>query len=870
MSGVRTRGREAFVALPSSGGSTNVLQGEVLGVLGAIGVGAALIGGGVIAYREFNSPENRAARREMARERREQKAEERRARTPQYYGPAESVRQAPFTTGRVVDYEPTGYEPEDLGTALPPRAGESVNPAQRFSREYGGERGQQFYNSPDERGYRSGQAIGQRSHAEAIQRQAAAGKHPHAADEVITLGGPSPQEVAAEAARVASEGEAAKKKLHEGLPTPETTRRAEENRAARDRVMAEREAERDARTGGGHHGGAQAAPSLSELQREAARIKEEEAARAARFEAEHQAEVEAHARAERERNRPRSQRIPSPPEPSPTSVSMGRKGPVPGQARDTTIRTPGRAAPPPRPVVPSKRRAPAPTAAERAKDVGAEIKDIERRLRDQETRVRELQVAEAPEKQLNAAQKELETTQGFLAEAQDELRRLRKQARSEVSPAERADRAEERAREAIRQGKSPEEVKKRIVRSQEAGVQAGPRAAVSASKIQPTAEEGPRHIHLPGAKKQAPEPAARGEHQPRPTGAPGRTAPVGGRVDAAAARKLAEDERRRKEQIEAAEREMDAAEQAFAEFPTDANFERSVAARVKLDRLIGNKRLAALPPARVEIARPGRSVLLDYVMPSPAQFRDVTDAKPDPGLYMRRIEAALQKERQIGFDVVQPGLLGLDVEIFRDNPKDWVRGEVSSWVEAAYNPCFNRIAQTPAVTYPTPHGLQNIIHEGTHGLLHNKDCAVNKNVCAVDPNDTLDRDYAESEAEIVTMAAMAELDQPLEVQVSGSGLYHLTSVGGYTIDWSKVKADMGPEAVARMQWALNWMVTAAQGGDPTGQCPPPPKVPKVHPDFSINETVYDHYLQVGDKPVREAMRDFRDRVVGGASGAGAH
>jgi hypothetical protein len=203
---------------------------------------------------------------------------------------------------------------------------------------------------------------------------------------------------------------------------------------------------------------------------------------------------------------------------------------------------------------------------------------------------------------------------------------------------------------------------------------------------------------------------------------------------------------------------------------------------------------------------------MDYVLPTRPQIEEVGE-RPDEATYMRRIENALQSERDVRFRVVDT--LTLPLELGED--------DVSGFVQSAYIPSQNMIAQTPAATYPDPEHLQVLVHEGVHALLHSQECfppSRNRQI----PQKA--EAYGEAEAEAATIAVMAELGEPLDVFER-----ERVNAGTYTIDWDKVRRELGEDAERRIRWATEWLVTAAQGGKPQGTCPPAPSRPAAPLDF---------------------------------------
>jgi hypothetical protein len=244
---------------------------------------------------------------------------------------------------------------------------------------------------------------------------------------------------------------------------------------------------------------------------------------------------------------------------------------------------------------------------------------------------------------------------------------------------------------------------------------------------------------------------------------------------------------------------------------------RQVGLSPEASRRLRSTPLPQPPAAEPVLLYPAR---LRYVMPSPAAVALVGEA-PDPGLFMRRIEDALRRERGVRYRVEDTISLGVDTE----------QGEIVGYTQAMYRPEHNDIVQTPAMTYPQPESLRVNVHEGVHALLHNRGCFPSV-------HGVLNETVAEAEAEIATVAVLADLGQSLEVFPHWS-----VPAGSYTIDWNKVREELGPEAEARVKWATNWLLSAAQGDEPSGQCPPPPAKLRAPKDFQVFETTLEEYVR---------------------------
>lgn len=137
-------------------------------------------------------------------------------------------------------------------------------------------------------------------------------------------------------------------------------------------------------------------------------------------------------------------------------------------------------------------------------------------------------------------------------------------------------------------------------------------------------------------------------------------------------------------------------------------------------------------------------------------------------------------------------------------------GHVEPGIAATYNPKNHAIALAAESTYPENFHLQTIIHETAHSLLHSPNCLPGSEQVAQRPEL---REIGETEAEIVTLAAMGELGLPIHF-ADGTR----QSAGDWEINWAKIKEELGPEVANRIQWATDWIVTAAQNGQPAGTC----------------------------------------------------
>jgi truncated hemoglobin YjbI len=908
---VRTRGREAFVSLPGSVGSNNVLPGELLAILGAAAVVTAVVGGGVLAAREYYSPENRAHRRYLKELQAELQLEKRAPEPasaapygiPYDYTVKEEAprRHAAAPHGIPYDYTATYTVKEEAPQrhAAESAAREEVIVTPPPPQEGGGPRRREFREvNPHQMfvsGIRGFLAAPPGANGAPVPPPGEPGAPPAAPPKV-----PRRKKAAAPEAerKPTPPGEPGAPPAEPGAPPaapPKVPRRKTPSTPKAERkptpveVAAAQARER-------HLEAARARAGMEKQRIEEAIRKHEESGYRG-FSPEEQEMEEYLAR---KRIKEIISQIPTRP------YRPKREGGEPAQPQERVPHIPVAGRYVPAPAGLRRRLRQAGAEVRELKRAGASKKDLEaarrryselrrqanrertpgERLAVAERRLADLRRRGASVEQLQAAQRRVaEVTPPELASAQE----FRQQLVARNAPAEDIQAAEAHIQE-IRQrlgvmeaAEEPEgyeprrvamgtsrrrvpagrggtvspETARRILRKASTRVLQGTRA-----RPRQQAEAGRQHLggSVPGqgdarlyegvrlvqetpkmlqrvseALIAAEQAEAEAEQHPSEAS---RARAAAARTEAENARKLL---RQLGEALDSVTEEAEAAIAEAAQMRAEKNpgkefreklrqaMEREKEARRLLQRLdeLKTAYLTSLPRPQVAPVRPGAAVVLDYVLPSPMQVEEVSD-RPDPGLYMRRIEEALGRERGVRFDVVDAPLLGLEVRVNRNG-----EGRVEDWVRAAYNPCTNRIAQTPAVTYPTPLALNNMVHESVHALLHGPGCSMmGKDLCRR-PLTAQERDYSEAEAEIATLAVLAELSQPLEVGLGGTGLVTFAHPGSYQVDWQKVRADMGPAAEQRIRWAVDWLVTAAQGGRPAGTCPPPPATLRVPQDFEV-------------------------------------
>ena len=144
--------------------------------------------------------------------------------------------------------------------------------------------------------------------------------------------------------------------------------------------------------------------------------------------------------------------------------------------------------------------------------------------------------------------------------------------------------------------------------------------------------------------------------------------------------------------------------------------------------------------------------------------------------------------------------------------------------DAVYIPISNTIIRTAEATNPENYHLQTTVHEAAHALLDNQVCF------PAGLSTPGARQVGETEADLTTIAVMNGLGLPLEY---GDGTRE--AAGDYTIDWTAIGKNFGPEMEQRVKWASQWLLTAAQEGVPSGTCPAPAAIaaaPVVAPGVS--------------------------------------
>lgn len=108
------------------------------------------------------------------------------------------------------------------------------------------------------------------------------------------------------------------------------------------------------------------------------------------------------------------------------------------------------------------------------------------------------------------------------------------------------------------------------------------------------------------------------------------------------------------------------------------------------------------------------------------------------------------------------------------------------------------LSSAVANTLDTPFGFSVLAHEAAHALLHNPECW---------PKVTRSHEREEQDAELVTIAALAELELPIETY---EGVVY--PPGSIQVSWEEVKA-YDPTAYRNVRWAAEWIVRAARGED---------------------------------------------------------
>lgn len=123
-------------------------------------------------------------------------------------------------------------------------------------------------------------------------------------------------------------------------------------------------------------------------------------------------------------------------------------------------------------------------------------------------------------------------------------------------------------------------------------------------------------------------------------------------------------------------------------------------------------------------------------------------------------------------------------------------------IEGAYFPDANAINLNASKMAKDSYALQTLLHEGTHSLLHNREChpTVSKKPYSEMPE--------EIEAHTASLAAMLELGVPIENRMGRE-----VRPGEVRIEWDKIREKAGPQAEENIRWAVRWLVRAARGED---------------------------------------------------------
>jgi hypothetical protein len=176
--------------------------------------------------------------------------------------------------------------------------------------------------------------------------------------------------------------------------------------------------------------------------------------------------------------------------------------------------------------------------------------------------------------------------------------------------------------------------------------------------------------------------------------------------------------------------------------------------------------------------------------------KEVIEEYTSPGIGQM---AGLSKQQvKTSFDSVLERLEARGVKVrYRDLPvtMEWA-------IEGAYTPDHNAIVLNASKMARDNYALQTIFHEGTHSLLHNREChpTVSKKPYSEMPE--------EIEAHVASMAAMLDLGVPVEGRFGEE-----IKPGEIKIDWNKIKEKAGPQAEENIKWAAQWLVRAARGED---------------------------------------------------------
>lgn len=140
--------------------------------------------------------------------------------------------------------------------------------------------------------------------------------------------------------------------------------------------------------------------------------------------------------------------------------------------------------------------------------------------------------------------------------------------------------------------------------------------------------------------------------------------------------------------------------------------------------------------------------------------------------------------------------------------------EVGFVVKGAFNPATNAIVLGPAATAEDSDGLQTLVHELSHALLHNPACLP---VRTADYAERYEESQEEIEADAATFLFMADLGIPIEEDDA-------TGYAPPSPDKAReaVRESIDAPMAARAMWASGILSTAARTGTATGtgECPP--------------------------------------------------
>ena len=127
-------------------------------------------------------------------------------------------------------------------------------------------------------------------------------------------------------------------------------------------------------------------------------------------------------------------------------------------------------------------------------------------------------------------------------------------------------------------------------------------------------------------------------------------------------------------------------------------------------------------------------------------------------------------------------------------------------VKGGANPETRTLLLAPAATAEDSDGVQTVVHELAHALLHNARCL---------PRGTSAADYAanysetaeEREADLATMLTLSALALPLE-RDDGTSIPAAT----WRADTARLRGRVQPQTLARAQWAAGVLARAAREG----------------------------------------------------------